>query len=237
MDDANKVDVVDEVDSAPEYVKKTQEEINAIIGREKFEAAEKVRRELETAHKAELDKLKTGQTQAMGGMRDSSNVDIDAIYQQVASKFAQDMQGKQAEEAEAARQAEMQRIADNYFSKLKAGGEKYSDFEEIMGDFDHAEHPQLVYAVSNLENAADVMYELANSPQKLEKINAWLKTMPNRGIKELKNLSDSILQRDNAVSEYQPTAQPLSQIRGSNVSANAAPRGLEAMKKDPRFMF
>ena len=81
------------------------------------------------------------------------------------------------------------------------------------------------------------MYELANNPAKLEKINAWLKYTPQRGLKELRTLSDSIKQTNQAVDDYTPTNPPLSQIKQSNVSSESGNQGLEALKRDPSLMF
>jgi len=153
MDDSDKSGVVEDtsVEAAPEYVQKTQAEINEIVGRERFNSAEKVRRELEAKHKAEIEKLKLGETQAVGGMKGSENVDIDEIYQQVSTKMQADMDSKATQAEVEARQSEMQRVADTYFSKLKSGKDKYEDFDDVLGDFEHAAFPQLVHAVSGLE--------------------------------------------------------------------------------------
>lgn len=216
---------------------KTQGELDELVGREKLRERDKIKRELEGRHQAELQKLRAEregamqneqpQAPGMSGGEDASQVaraEVQKILQQEKEKAAK-----------AAHDDEMQRVADTYFSKLKGGAQRHDDFEEIIADFDHAEFPQLVHAVHGFDNVADMMYELANDPRKLEKINGWLRTMPERGLKELKKLSDSIRENDAAFEEYEPTAEPLSETKPSNVSASGGLSKLEMAKKKYRF--
>jgi len=234
----NETDLSGEANTETEVKEKTftQDDVNRTVKREKAEVEERVRRELETAHKAELAKLKSGEVQSMGGMNTGA-VDTDAIYNEIREKLQADVSAKESEAAKARHEAEMQSVADRYFDGINRGKTKYNDFEEILGDFDHAEFPQLVHAVSGLENPEDVMYELANNPAKLEKINGWLKFTPQRGLKELQNLSNSIKQTNQAVEDYTPTNPPLSQVKQSNVGSESGNQGLEALKRDPGLMF
>ena len=162
----------------------SQDDLDRIVKREKLEAEDRVRRELAEQHKLEMAKVKSGEVQPMGGMisQDDKQQILNDLRSQFETEQRQLLDKQKAEEHE----RQMQGVADTYFSKLSSGKEKYSDFDDVLGDFDHAAFPQLVHAVSGLENAEDVMYELANNPAKLEKINGWLKYTPNRGIKSYK---------------------------------------------------
>ncbi len=210
----------------------TQEEVDRVVKREKAELAAreaKIRQELQAAHAAELDKLKTGQTAALGGM--TGSVDTEKLYQDFSTKFQRDLRAQQDAIAAEAREAEMRRVADTYFSKLKAAKERYNDFDEIMGDFEHEAFPQIVHAVSGMENAGDIMYELSKNPLKLQQIDYWLNKMPNRGMVELQKLADSISQNRAAAAEYEPTNPPLSETRPSNVGADRGNMTLEDLKQ------
>lgn len=212
----------------------TQEDLDRIVKREKLEAEERVRRELAQQHKLEMAKIKSGDVQPMGGMisPEEKQQILTDLRSQFEAEQKQLLEKQKAEEYE----RQMQSVADAYFSKLEAGKQKYQDFDEVLGDFDHAQFPQLVHAVSGLDNASDVMYELANNPAKLEKINAWLKYTPNRGIKELQNLSNSIKETTQALQDYTPINEPLSQIKQSHVGLETG-SNLEKLKQDRRYMF
>jgi hypothetical protein len=224
-----------------EYFPKSQAELDELMGREKFraaeKAAEKVRRELEAKHQAEIEQLRAESAKSVNPVSQAPEIDANAIQEQVIARLQQDMQARQAEADKAAYEAEMNRVSENYFTKLKAGGERISDFDEVMADFDHTEFPQLVWAVSGLDNTAEVMHHLANNPRKLENIDLWLRRMPERGMKELKNLSDSIREANAAIDDYQPTNAPLSQTKSSNVRAGSGLSELERLKQDRKYMF
>lgn len=227
------------VDSMPSEKVETfsQDDLQRIVKREKAEVAERVRRELEAAHRDELEKIRLGQTQQLGGVKDTNNVDVEKIKQDVLSQFEAQMAAKEQDLAKQQHDAEMRRIADSYFSKIKAGKDRYSDFDEIVGDFEHKAFPQLVWAVSGMDNAADILYELNKNPDKLERIDYWLNKQPQRGIDMLNKLSQSIAQVRQASDEYQPTPPPLDQIRPSNVGMDSRNPTLEDLKRDPNLMF
>lgn len=214
----------------------TQDDIARIVKREKAEVAERVRRELESQHQAEIEKLRLGQTQSLGGMNQGAMQGVSPemesqIYDRMTAKFQQDMQAQQERQAKEQHDAEMQRIAGNYFSKMRAGKDSYTDFDEIVGDFKHDAFPQLVYHLSGMDNAADIMYELNKNPEKLERIDYWLNKVPEKGLDMLNKLSQSINQVRAAQDEYQPTNPPLSQIRPTkNVGADSGNMSLEDYK-------
>jgi hypothetical protein len=213
----------------------TQAEVDAIVGREKAEAAARARRELEATHQADIEKLRSQSSQNMGGMQ-QSQIDTEAIKNQIKSEFMQDMQAKEAQYRQEQREEEMQRVAATYFSKLSSGKEIYDDFDEIVGDFKHTAFPHLVHAVSGMDNTAAIMYELNKNPDKLERIDFWLNKDPQKGVEMLNKLSQSINQVRQAESEYEPIQPPLSQVKPSNMGVdNSGKLGLEEAKQLWRF--
>ena len=210
----------------------SQDELQRIVKREKAEVEERLRRELEAKHAAELNALRSGtpQPQGLGGMREPQ-IDVESIYSRLEQKFEKQLAEKQAKMEKDQHDANMQRVADNYFAKLKGAGERYNDFDDIVGDFEHENFPQLVYHLSGMENAGDVIYELNKNPQKLEQIDYWLSKSPQKGLKMLHSLADSIKQNYVAQTEYTPTTPPLSQIKQSNVGMNNGSMSLEDFKQ------
>lgn len=235
MDEENVLSGAETGTPAVEQKTLTQAEVDAIVGREKAEVAARTRREMEASHQAEIEKLRAASTQNVGGMK-GNDVDVDAIYNQIASKFQVDMQTREAELRKEQYDADMRRLAGSYFSKLKAGKEQYNDFDEIVGGFKHEAFPQLVQAVAGMDNTAAIMYELNKNPEKLERIDFWLSRDPERGFDMLNKLSQSITQVKQAEDEYEPIEPPLSQIKPSNVGAGSSGNlGLEDAKQLWRF--
>lgn len=214
---------------------KTQAELDELIGREKLKERDKLRREMQSQQvKAPVAKPPMEQQEPQ--MQDESTTQgMDSS--QIDERVEAALQKRQQEIEKAQRENEAQRVADTFFEKFGKGVNKYDGFEDIIADFDASEFPQLVHAVSGFDNVEDIMYELSNDPRKLEKINAWLRNMPERGLRELKKLSDSIRETNTAVDEYQPTPPPLSQTKPSNVSAGSGLSKLEQLKQSGRFKF
>lgn len=246
MDDKDVSGVVDKVnDLNDDGLPKSHEELNQLIAAKKMAERDRVTRQMEAKYQAEMEQLRSQQMQA--GQAGNANpaqmpaasqgIDQAQIDRLIAEKVAEDMQRRQEEAAKAAHEEEMKRVANTYFSKLRATGEKISDFDEVMGDFDHTQFPQLVHAIHSYDNMGDMMYELANNPIKLEKINSWLKYSPQRAQQELQKLSDSIRETSQAIDEYQAAPAPLSESRPSNVGVASGMSKLEQMKRDKRFMF
>ncbi len=240
MDNTDVSGVVEnsEVEESPK-LSMTQEELDELIGREKLKERDKLRREMEArqgnAQQAQAKQATAKPVDNAGGM--GGDIDTDQINQLVNARIQETLLERQKEAEQAERAAEADRVADSFYAKLEKGKEKYPDFEEVIADFDPAEFPQLIHAVHGFDNMADIMVELANDPRKLEKINSWLRNMPERGIRELKKLSDSIRETNTAVDEYQPTNAPLSQTKPSNVSAGSGLSKLEQLKQSGRFRF
>lgn len=224
--------------SVDDSLPKTQNELNELVGREKLKERDKIRRELDAKHQAEIQKLQSDRTVARQSETDQNSgakSDSDDVSKIATAEVQKILQQEREKAQKEAREAEMQNVADTFVSKLKSGSNKYEDFDEVVADLDLSEFPQLVHAIHGFDNVAGIMYELANDPRKLEKINAWLRNMPERGLKELKKLSDSIRDTDAAFNEFEPTDAPLSETKPSNVSASSGLSKLEMAKQKYRF--
>ena len=209
----------------------TQEQVNALVGREKREAAEKARREAEmqaeAKYSAELERLKASMAQpqqpasSFGGMQQQS---ADDIYRQIKDRLVQEAQ-------EEARKAEMQKLARTYHSRMAQGSNLFEDFNEVMDEFNTDAFLPIVYLASQMENTPQIMYELAKNPSKLATIHSLTLADPNQAKRALKQLSDSIAHNEDAVNEYVTTNPPLSKPRPSQVGTDKGEPTLADMKR------
>lgn len=191
----------------------SQDEVNRLIGREKEQAALRARKEAEEEYARQLEA--TNQSQQKRNEEVPRQVDADAIYQQVQERFNQEMQQKQLEQ-------EINAVANNYLTKMANGKTAYSDFDEVTQGFDPQSFPQLVYLVSGLDNAADVVYELAKNPSKLVTINSLAKEAPKMAQSELVKIATSIKANQEAKAEAgsQQANAPLDRLQPSRVSGS-----------------
>lgn len=229
MDNENTVQAtVEQAIETPVQTEKTftQEDVNRLIGREKEQAALRARREMEEAYAKQLEATSVAQKQRNEEV--PRQVDADAIYQQVQERFNQEMERKQLE-------AEMSNVAQSYLSKMAQGRERYEDFESITQNFDPQSFPQLVYLVAGLDNAADVVYELAKNPSKLVTVNSLAKEAPKLAHSELVKLSTSIKTNQQAQAEAnsQQANAPLDRLQPSRVSGSNGKMTISDLRNQP----
>lgn len=221
----------------PEMSEKTfsQADVNALIGREKQIAAQRARQEVEReyqqrAEQANAQKQMQSQQQEQQGMpqQGPSQAEADAIYQQVQERFNREMQDRQF-------QQEMTNVANAYHSKMDYGRKAYEDFDEITKDFDPTAFPQLVYLVSGLENAGDIIYDLSKNPSKLATLDALAQRSPRMAQAELGRLSNSISQNSNARQEADQysTQAPLNPLQPSRVSGSNGKMSVNDLRSQP----
>src|SRR5678815_5153053 len=152
------------------------------------------------------------------------DVDTNAIYQQVQERFNQEMQQKQVE-------SEMSRVANQYVSKMQQGRESYQDFEEVTADFDPTAWPQITYLIAGMDNAADIVYELAKNPLKLAGLDRIAEKDPRGAQAQLLKLSKSIAENKLAKSEEQASSvsAPLDRLQPSRVSGSNGKQSIRAV--------
>jgi hypothetical protein len=206
---------------APTEKMLSQSEVNSLIAREKQAAANRARQEVEREYQQRLEQMQHQQSQG-GGQGDQrentgpTQAEADSIYQQVQERFNREMQERQF-------QQEITNIANNYHAKIEHGKKSYEDFDKITENFDPGAFPQLIYLVSGIDNAADIIYDLSKNPNKLAAIDLLAQRSPKMAHAELMKLSGSISQNMQAKSdnENNPVSQPLSPLTPSRVSAGS----------------
>jgi hypothetical protein len=207
----------------------SQSQVNKIVAREKEQAALKAKRDAEDEYQRRLEELNsTSQRQQQQNAAQSRDVDADAIFQQVQERFNQEMQQKQIEQ-------EMARVAQSYTSKISQGRELYNDFEEVTREFDPTAFPQLTFLVAGIDNAADIVYELARNPQKLVTLDTLAQRAPRQAQAELLKLSRSIAENKQALNEAgnQTTPAPLDRLQPSKVSGSNGKQTIRDLRAQP----
>ena len=186
-----------------------QSVVNQIVGSAKADAADRARREAAEQYQTEIAQLKSG---SMGGMQ---QVDPEAIYQQIKERFEADNAKAQEQAQQADYEKHVNDIAGKFLGKYEQGKNLYDDFEAVTADFDPRAFPQLVFLTAELDNTAEVMYELSKNPGKLANINALAEKSPKMAQKQLANLSESIKANQAAVQGNQEANSPLPRLKSS----------------------
>ena len=145
-----------------------------------------------------------------------------------------DRQQKEAQEAE--QRAHMEKVAGDYYSKVNAVKDKYPDFDAVMGDFNASKFPEIVMLAAGMDNAGDVMYDLAKNPSKLANLTSLHRSgLTDYATQAVKEISDSIKQNQNALQQPK-TPEPLNQIKPSNIGlGNSSNRSVADLMRDPSY--
>jgi hypothetical protein len=194
----------------------SQSQVNKIVQHEKAKVAQATKRELEEKHQRELEQIKSQQQQqTQRNEQVPRELDANAIYQQVQERFNEEMQQRRLKE-------EMDKVANSYLSKMEQGKTAYEDFEEVTKEFDPTAFPQLTYLVSGIDNAADVIYDLARNPLKLAGLDRLAEKNPRQAQAELLKLSRSIAENRQAQADEnsQNVAAPLDRLQSSRISGS-----------------
>lgn len=192
----------------------TQSQVNKIVQQRTARAAEAARQEIEEKYQrdfAELQKQTSAQNAKSTTSDNNPNVDLDQVYQDVRARLAAEMEKNQAHQ-----------LVNQYFSKMEAAKAERADFEEVTKDFEPAAYPYLTQLCAQMDNTADLIYELASNPSKLVTLDALATRSPRHAQAELLKLSKSIDNNKQAKAEADDryTPAPLSRLQPSKVTGS-----------------
>ena len=151
--------------TAPAVAQQQQEKmvpqsvVNQIVAREKAQAAQRARQEAMEQAQAQAQAI----GQQSNGMGSMPGVNIEQMKREIYEKIMGEAQEAQAKRQEEEHKAAMIEVADSYHKKMGSGKDAYPDFDDVMGDFNVSAFPKIVFLASQLDNTADVMYELAKN--------------------------------------------------------------------------
>lgn len=185
--------------------------VQELIQKAKLKGREQMTNELE-ALRAENEALKQN-SQSMGGMAQAQ--DPNALAEQVYQRLQAQLQ----EQQEAAEQQQMQerlkQMALDYQTRIEGGKGRYEDFDEVMGEFNPAAFPQLVYLATSMDNTADLMYEIAKNPNKLATLAILAERDPVAAQAQMSKMSNAIKANTQALNAEPNINEPLKRLHAS----------------------
>jgi hypothetical protein len=196
----------------------TQTQVNDIVRREKAAAAEKARREAEALYAPQLESLKYSNNNSGGAIEEA----LPELEEKLFKRFEERAKKADEEAREAANARALQDAVRDFEVKMELGKDKYDDFKNVMDEVSLAAFPRVILLASQLDNTAEVMYELAKNPAKLVYINSLANTDSEGKMaqKEMAKLSQSILHNEKAKSNNVKANEPLSNLKSSPVRAD-----------------
>lgn len=174
--------------------------------------------------------------QSMGGMPAQSAFDKDALMEEMKSVWRSEIEKQQREAEEAQQKAQIDRVAQEYLEKMKAGPELYEDFQEVTKGFSPAKYPQVTILAGQMDNTPDIIYELRKHPSKLTHLHVLALTDPEEAQAEMTRLSKSIKRNEEALATNSKSPTPLSKLKSSaRAGQDTGKRTVSDLRRDPRF--
>lgn len=205
-----------------------QDDVNKLIGKIRQETREQTRRE--ALQEMQLQQFTQPQQAAQPAQQQVQQQTQQAPVQQPQQPPQQNYLTEENARQMFAHELERQRqqaiatqIAYEFNNKLNLGAAKYADYEEKVAPlrqvFNNGQLLPLVYLANGVENTADVMYDLAQNPQKIANIVSLAQQAPILAQQAINQVSQSIKLNESAA-QQKTAAEPLSQIRPSTTGTN-----------------
>lgn len=193
----------------------SQSEVNELVGRVKTAAKneyyQKGRQEaLEEARKqATSQQVSSAQPSSTVSEHSSQNSSQGFNREQLREAVTEELQQMHAKQ-------QHEQDVTELVSKLEAARNKYSNIDEIITPLNLPELPPVIWkTAAKLDNAADVLVEMANNPHKLAQL-LNLTRSPELVKKEFQKLSASLKQNEKA-DEQTKANKPLEPLQPSNM--------------------
>lgn len=197
-----------------------QSEVNEIIGKAKHVERQKG---YEEGYQKALASLGGMPAEAKPSAT-APNIE-DVVKSQIEKMRADEM----AKQQEMQRQQHWNGVLTQLKPKVEDAAKKYNDYDTVTSSINFMqEAPEVLAYANTVENAGDVLYELAKNPLTLAQVqNA---RSPQIAVAAIKQISDSIKANENAKANNLRAREPLSQIRPSPVGTGQGQMSIRDFK-------
>lgn len=220
--------------AAPAEKMLTVDQVNEIVKREKFLAAERARQEMQ-AQMVQQAQAPQAPMASEPNVPASGQANMDSLYQEVRGRLEKEFQEKQAQQEQVRQEQDAQKLAQQYFLSMGKGKELFDDFDEIMGDFKPEAFPRSVALATEMggDQVPHIMRELANDPRKLAELEMLGSRSPEMAKKVLSGLIKSISTNEQARADNVAAPAPVNRLKSSMAGADTGAMTLRDLKKNP----
>lgn len=185
-------------------------EVSKIVARERQKALEKGRQEalmeLQQAQQAQQSSAPQAQPQVnIGGM---AQVNPEEMQRMIAEQMPHALQ-------EHVNNLQTKHIVDSFVTKMQAAEARHPGLEAKLNELDYNSLAPLIHMANGLENTGDVMKELIDNPMKMGNLLALAHGQPKLAQRAIQELSNSIKNNQEALSQEKQAQDPMSQLKPS----------------------
>lgn len=216
-----------------DYVPKTS--VEAIVKQEKSKAYEQGRKAALTVAEQSGSKADVSAPMTSSNSDKKTAEADDEVFKAKVDHILQQRETAQAEKAQVQhREQAVHQLVQELTPKIQRAQQKHADYDAVVGRINFAEQaPVVLLAANSVDDAGDVLYELAKQPAKL----FTLAQMPiDLARQEVAKLSQSLQARDGAANDKAAVGEPLDQLQSSNVAgSDNGQRNVQDFKRMPTY--
>ncbi len=211
-----------------------QSDVNDIVKKAKYGAVEDFKRLQTEQPSYAQQKFGDAQNPSSQSQQPNQSIPQEDTIRRMAAEEAQRLRDQWVQDATMdAQKQEAQRIVSEFVQKLSTGKDKYADFEQVTGEMDLANFPNVVSLANGVDNTADVMYELGKDRVKMASLQMLAERSPRDAFTQMQRLATSI--KDNqAATKVRSPNEPLSQLRPSNIGTDNGDMSVSDYRKKYR---
>lgn len=154
-------------------------------------------------------------SQSLGGMPQMS---ADEVRRLIAEHAPQHLQAHLQQQATA-------RQAEGFVQKMKAAESRHPGLEAKLEKLDWTHMGPIISLLDKASNPGDIMKELLDNPMKMGNLVTLAHTQPNMASEAVNELSNSILQNQQALSQEKQASEPLGLTIPSNIGSDTGSKG------------
>lgn len=209
--------------------------VSEIVRRERQRAIQKAKREfmqeMEAQQAAQVQPAAAQPQSApqvgMGGM---SPLSPEHIKQLIADEAQKLDEKRRQEDLHAQQQQAAYNIAQQFNSQMANGKAKRPDFDDKVKDLEFNSMSEIVHLAAETGIADEIMYDLAENPQKITHLMILAHTQPKLARAEMQKLASSIKANQAAVQQASPR-EPLGQVTPSVVGTDSGNMSVADFRK------
>lgn len=156
----------------------------------------------------------------MGGIHQLDQGEID---RRVADAYSRHESQRQAENLKIQQEEHGKRVINSLLGKVSEAQQRIPDYEAVTSRVDFTKVPAILHFADGVDNSGDVLYHLAQEPAKIGTLMQLSSIDPRLAQVEMKKLSDSLKQNQEAEGRPTPKA-PLNSIKPSNTGIGKKPQ-------------
>lgn len=201
-----------------------------LIKREKEAAYRKAQREFQ----AQIDQMKTGQTQQMGGMQQPPEELVQQAVDKKLQALREEYEKAQEEQRKQEYSAFVNQQAQSYLEKMDKSGDLAEDFKEMTARFKPDKFREVFFLANSYDNTPALVYEFGKYPEKLLEIDNAMKSDPDIAKVLMDRLSESIKFNQAAKENNKSAEPPLSRPKPSLAAGgDSGAMSLADLKRSP----